>query len=126
MGTLTKFGFRVFWLRSKSPAPPDEGRSRSVLIRPHAGFLAADRQSGRTAHKLDKLRKRGFSSTPLPIHTGEWTAPTLPPQRGNDVRVGRLLLVRIPRTIGIRQRAMTALMEPDQRQRLAHVWGRLP
>jgi hypothetical protein len=43
------------------------GRSQGV-------FFAVNRHSGGTAHKLDKLRKRGFSRIPLPIDTRELTA----------------------------------------------------
>ena len=79
-------------------------------------IAAAGRRSGRAADELDKLRKRGFLTIPLPIHTRELTAQTLPPQRPQDVRVRRLLLPRIPRTIGERQRPMAIAVEPDQRQ----------
>src|SRR3954452_7630409 len=56
----------------------DVGWSHGVLKRSQPLSLAASRRSGGAAHKLDKLRKRGFSITPLPIHTHELAPPALP------------------------------------------------
>ena len=84
--------------------------------RPRTVIPAAGRRSRRAADELDKPRKWGFLTIPLPIHTRELTAPTLPPQRRQEVRVRRLLLAWIPRTIGEQQRPMAIAVEPDQRQ----------
>src|SRR4051812_13100476 len=73
------------------------GWSRSPLTRSRAVIAAARRRSGGAADELDKLRERGSLTTPLPIRTRELTPPALTTQRRQNVRVGRLLLARVPR-----------------------------
>src|SRR5258707_14908215 len=61
---------------------------------------AVRRRSGGSADELDKLRERGLFTTLVPIHTLELTSPTLTPERRQDIRVRRLLLARIPGSLG--------------------------
>lgn len=78
----SKFRFRGFCIRTANISLALSAVFFRLCELSWPADYVAKRRSSNAAGEFDKLRKRGFLITPVPIHTCEMTTPTLPPQGG--------------------------------------------